>query len=289
MSDDRITLTGEGLSAAIKLTGAELCSLQDAEGREWLWQAGPAWPRHAPVLFPIVGKLKGDRLQAKGQDFRVTQHGFARDKRFTPSAQSASACTFTLQDDAETRALFPFAFRLIIGWKIEQGALVQTLTVENPGAEPLPFSLGLHPAFAWPLPGARDKAGHWLDFAQSEPAPIRRLDNGGLDEARPSPIAGNRLDLHDGLFAEDAIILDPVASRGLRFVGPEGQAMTVQWEGFPTLGIWSKPGGADFLCIEPWQGYASPVGWDGDFAAKPGTVTLAPGEARRFTARFSPR
>ena len=70
------------LSAEVKADGAELCSLRDASGAEVLWQAGPIWPRHAPVLFPIVGRLKDDTLRHEGRAHRLTQHGFARDKRF---------------------------------------------------------------------------------------------------------------------------------------------------------------------------------------------------------------
>ena len=43
---------------------------------------GPAWPRHAPVLFPIVGRLAGDQLRHGGSAYRLTQHGFARDRVF---------------------------------------------------------------------------------------------------------------------------------------------------------------------------------------------------------------
>ena len=33
------------------------------DGREYLWQADPTfWGKHAPVLFPIVGSLRGDCL-----------------------------------------------------------------------------------------------------------------------------------------------------------------------------------------------------------------------------------
>ena len=52
------------------------------------------------------------------------------------------------------------------------------------------------------------------------------------------------------------------------------------WEGFSELGIWSKPGGARFLCIEPWHGFASPTGFDGEFADKPGVMHIAPAKRK---------
>ena len=54
----------------------------------------------------------------------------------------------------------------------------------------------------------------------------------------------------------------------------------MSWAGFRELGIWSKPSGAPFLCIEPWRGYASPVSFDGEFGEKPGRLRYRqPGRA----------
>ena len=57
-------LENKDLKIAIKNHGAELSSIQKkATNTEYLWQADPAyWGRHAPVLFPIVGRLKEDML-----------------------------------------------------------------------------------------------------------------------------------------------------------------------------------------------------------------------------------
>jgi galactose mutarotase-like enzyme len=76
------TISAGGISATIKADGAELCSLRTPDGQELLWQAGPVWPRHAPWLFPIVGRLKNDELRHRGQSYKLTQHGFARDLQF---------------------------------------------------------------------------------------------------------------------------------------------------------------------------------------------------------------
>ncbi|MDU1804640.1 MAG: aldose 1-epimerase family protein, partial [Bradyrhizobium sp.] len=79
MSDDLHTISAGGVTASIKAVGAELCSLKTTAGLELLWQAGPAWPRHAPWLFPIVGRLKDDQLRHRGRTYPMTQYGFARD------------------------------------------------------------------------------------------------------------------------------------------------------------------------------------------------------------------
>jgi galactose mutarotase-like enzyme len=283
---DRHAMSNGTLSAEVKADGAELCSLRDASGAEVLWQAGPIWPRHAPVLFPIVGRLKDDTLRHEGRAHRLTQHGFARDKRFAWLNRSATACRLVLHEDAETRAAYPFAFRLEIAYALDDDAIEQRFTVTNPGRGVLPASLGAHPAFAWPLADGVEKTAHALEFAEPEPAPIRRLADGLLQaQSEPTPIAGRTLALEPALFAADAVILPDPASRSVRYTAPEAPAIEVAWEGFRQLGLWSRAQG-DFLCIEPWHGTASPADFDGEFRDKPGLMLIPPGEHRTLSIRI---
>jgi galactose mutarotase-like enzyme len=164
------------------------------------------------------------------------------------------------------------------------------LSLHNPGKAPLPASLGLHPAFRWPLAPDRTKAAHRLTFGAEEPGPLRRLTAEGLldPNPRPSPIQDRVLPLDEGLFSEDALIFLEPRSRNLRFEAEGGPALTLRWEGFPHLGIWAKPDpGPSFLCIEPWEGYADPADWQGDFTDKPGAFLLAPGATRRWNLTIS--
>ncbi|GLH81376.1 aldose 1-epimerase [Bradyrhizobium sp. SSBR45G] len=287
MSDDLHTISAGGISATVKAVGAELCSLTAANGLELLWQAGEVWPRHAPWLFPIVGRLKDDQLHHRGRTYPMTQHGFARDLRFTWLERSAEACVLELTDDDTTRARYPFAFRLGLTYRITANALETAVEIANPGAEVLPASFGAHPAFNWPLLPGQPKESYRLIFAEPELAPIRRL-SGGLLRARPepSPIAGPVLQLNERLFDNDAVILDQPASRSVRLVGTKGPALELAWDNFRQLGIWSKPGGAPFLCIEPWRGFASPLDFDAEFAAKPGIMHIAPGAAETLRCRI---
>lgn len=287
MSDDRFTISNGRIMATIKPDGAELCSLKNADGQEVLWQAGPEWPRHAPILFPIVGRLKGDVLRHNGKTYPMTQHGFARDQRFAWTAREKTLCALSLTDNAETRAKYPFAFRLNVSYAVEGDELVIGYAVTNTGNEMLPASIGAHPAFQWPLAEGVPKEAHRIVFAQEERAPIRRLDGGLLlPGGEATPVQGDTLALSEALFAADAMIIDPVASTSLRYTAPGAPTITVAWEGFPQLGIWSKPSGAPFLCIEPWHGFASPVDFDGEFGEKPGVMKIAVGATRTFTQRI---
>lgn len=284
-------LSNTYLSVTVNPDGAELSSLRDATGTDLLWRADPVWPRHAPVLFPIVGRLKDDTLRHQGRSYRLTQHGFARDRRFAWLSRGATACRLVLHDDPETRAVYPFAFRFEVGFALDDDALEQTFTVVNTGRDVLPASVGAHPAFVWPLAEGADKTAHVLVFDQPEPAPVRRLQGGLLRPAPdPSPIRGNTLALDPSLFAQDALILDQVASRSVRYTAPGAEAIEVGWDGFEQLGIWTRMTGAatcaDFLCIEPWHGMHSPADFDGEFRDKPGLMLIPPGERRTLSLRI---
>lgn len=282
------TLANGRLTATVAAHGAELTSLRDATGQELLWQAGPAWPRHAPVLFPIVGRLKDDTLRHAGRAYRLGQHGFARDRRFDWLRQGATDCRLALTDDAETLAAYPFPFRFEVAYALDGPTLTVAFTIANPGPGMLPASCGAHPAFRWPLPGAPDKAGHRLEFEQAETAPVRRSDPNGLlaAERQALPVDGRVLSLHEDLFRDGALVLERPASGHVRFSAPGAPTIEVAWQGFRELGLWTKPG-ADFLCIEPWHGTADPVGFDGGFLDKPGLMLIPSGESRVLTHRIT--
>ncbi len=280
-------LQSDGISATIKADGAELCSLKNKQGLELLWQAGPSWPRYAPILFPIVGRLKNDQLRHRGKTFLLTQRGFARDRTFEWSERTPTSCSLVLTDDAESWLHFPFAFRLAVTYAAENANLDVTFDITNTGNEPLPVSLGGHPAFNWPLLPGLPKEAYAITFSHDELEPIRRLNEGLLrDQPEPTPIRGNSLALSEQLFANDAVILERPASHTVRYGADRGPSISVSWQGFRQLGIWSKPQGAPFICIEPWHGFASPPDFDGDFVDKPGILKVAPAEKRILSYRI---
>lgn len=283
--EDLVTIASDRFSAAIHPLGAELWSLRDAEGREFMTDADPAfWTGHAPLLFPIVGALAGDRYRIDGDTFTLPRHGFARRMPFELAARDDDRVTFRLTDSAATCAVYPFAFVLEMAFVLEDATLRMTATVSNPGARPLPFAFGYHPAFAWPLPGGAAKAAHRVVFEKDEPGALRVLDAAsGLVAPKPraTPVKGRELLLSPDLFAADALIWDDLASRALSYGADGGSWLDIAFPDTPMLGLWQKPG-AHYLCIEPWQGHADAVGFAGDFRERPGVVLLPPGEQRHF-------
>jgi galactose mutarotase-like enzyme len=289
MTDDMHTIRGGGLTATIKAQGAEMCSLTSDAGIEFVWQAEPAWPRHAPLLFPIVGRLANDELRHRGRTYRMTQHGFARDSRFAWAERGESRCVLVLEDSETTRALYPFAFRLVATYSLDEAGLDVALKIVNTGEETLPASVGGHPAFNWPLQAGLPKESYALTFDNEESSPVRRVDGGLLLAATdPSPVRGAVLPLSESLFTIDAVIFDRINSHAVRYAAVQdaGPWLKMSWHGFCELGVWSKPTGAPFLCIEPWRGYASPAGFDGEFSDKPGLMHIAAGAEELLSFRI---
>lgn len=274
---DRVSIRSDGLSALIDPLGAELVSLRDADGRELMTDADPAfWTGHAPILFPIVGRLNGDVLRIDGREYPMKQHGFARRQMFEVVERDDAGACFRLTANDETRAQYPFDFALEIAFAIQGATLAIDVTISNRGDEPMPASLGFHPAFAWPLPYGRRRRDHRVTFAADEPGDIVELDNGLFAATRPSPLDGRTLRLRDDMFADDALIWDPVRSSSVTYGADTGPRLRVDFPDTPYLGIWTKPDAA-FVCIEPWHGHADPVEFTGDFRDKPGVFAVAPG------------
>jgi galactose mutarotase-like enzyme len=279
-----IHIASESLAAAINPHGAELTHLRDAEGRELMTNADPAfWTGHAPILFPIVGAVRDDRYRLDGETYHLAKHGFARRSTFAVFEHEADRAVFLLEASAETLAVYPRAFALRLTYAIAGATLSITAEIENrETTRSMPASFGFHPAFAWPLPYGKPRAEHHIVFAKDEPEALRALTPGGLivPEERASPLEdGRTLHLRDDLFTNDALIWDAVRAQSVRYGADSGPHLRVDFADTPMLGIWTKPGAA-YICIEPWHGIADPTGFDGDFTAKPGVCAVAPGESK---------
>jgi galactose mutarotase-like enzyme len=286
---DIVTIRSGQLSAEINPVGAELHALRDGDGRDLLWDGDPAvWSGRAPVLFPVIGVVNGGVIHVDGHAYPMAKHGFARRRTWAVVEQGRDAVTFRLEDDAETRASYPFAFRLDLRFVLVGPSLSLTATLTNPNDRPLPASFGFHPALRWPLPYGGERAAHAIRFDDPEPQSIRRIDGDGLlrPAPEPTPVDGRDLLLRDDLFTDDAVIFDAHHSRGLSYCAPATPGLRVDFPDMPELGIWTKPG-AGYICIEPWAGIADPEGFVGDLTEKPGITMTPPGQSRLFTMRIA--
>ena len=276
MSAKLYSLKNDQFQITVSEFGAELQSLNDLNhDLELLWQGDEKyWGRRAPILFPIVGRLKNDKLIYQNKEHPLTQHGFARDLAFELIYQSEKQLEFKLSANEITREKYPFDFELIISYLLEHNVLTINHVVRNLGNGELPFSVGGHPAFNWPLLSSIEKDNHTIEFECNQIAHVRQLESGLLKhESFPSPIKNKIIHLKDDLFNHDALIFDDIHNRKVRYKAEDKYSIIVQFSDFPQFGLWSKPG-APFICLEPWYGYASPVDFDGDIRTKPGIILL---------------
>ena len=291
MTNEKISIASHALTADVSLSGAELVKLASSDGQDLLWSGNPAiWKGQAPVLFPVIGMLNGGGYNYNGHRYEMPKHGFARMSLFKVRDATASSVTLHLAASQATRKTYPFEFILTLMFVMTDSTLCITAKIENRGDRDMPFSFGFHPAFRWPLPFGGERASHRIVFERKETAPIRRIDADGLltEEPHPTPVESRTLRLEDSLFEDDALVFDRLHSRSLLYGAPGMQNLAITWRDLPDFAVWTKPG-ADFICCEPWQGFADPVGFDGDIRDKPGIVILAPDTSRSFSVAIALR
>ena len=290
-----ITTISDGhVTASVDATGAQLMSLRTDAG-EYLWQGDERfWPRRAPVLFPIVGCLRDNHAMSAQGEVSLQRHGIARLYDHAVVAQTPSSVTYELVSTDETRAAYPFDFRLNMTYAVEAGALSQTFSVTNTGDVPLPFTLGGHPAFNVPAPGGEGEAfsDYELVFPEAWTAEVPTIDVAGLHDFstmhelfRDSDRLRLTHELIDDLLT---LVFVEVPGRGVRLVGPSGHGVEVSFDGFDYLGVWTASSEAPFVAIEPWVGCATAYDESDVFEEKRGTITLEPGQACEKTFSMRP-
>lgn len=277
-----VSITNDRLTVEVSSSGAEMQSLVSSDGRSWLWNGDAAWwSGRSPILFPIVGKAPGNKLTIDGRQVDMAQHGFARRNEFALVNQTQTSCAHRLTATDATRSVYPFEFALTLTHSLDGSALTVAAEVENLDEKPMPFGIGFHSAFSWPLPGAEGKA-HMVQLENRAEPPLARLEDGLLRADRlPSPFAGGKLEVSPEMFVEDAMIFTEGTGTALTYGVDGGEALHFSFENLPNLALWTKPG-APFLCVEPWHGTAAAVGASDDITERPFTKILPPGENARF-------
>lgn len=289
-----ITITYGALEATVDTAGAQLMSLKKDEG-EYLWQRDPQWwPRCAPVLFPIVGNIRNDRADSARGEIRFGRHGLARNYDFEVLEALEDRVTLSLTSNDDTRAKFPYDFKLDMTYALMDDALEQRFTVVNTGSVTLPFVVGGHPAFNVPAPGCEgeDFSDYALKFAEpwTYASPTISTETGLIDfRTRFSLLEdSDTLPITHRLFDVDTLIFEDVPGRSVSLIGPSGHGMRVDFEGFDYLGVWSAANDAPFVALEPWRGTATGTDEDDVFEHKRGMDFLEPGETAEYAFFMRP-
>ena len=272
-------------SATVSNHGAEVVSLMDNHlNREYIWQGDPAyWEGQAPFLFPLVGRMPEGKLRIRGEEYPMPLHGFARDFDYQVTEADDSHIVMTLCDNAETRKMYPFAFRLICAFTLTDNVLTVQRTVENRTKEPMPFCIGEHFGFNIPFDG-RNITDYYLRLLQKETVPIYRVtENFDLSEPEPFFENGDTIPLDPHTFDHDALIFCDLKKNGAAIENNlDSHGAAVFAPDFGQLAFWAMPN-APFVCIEPWCGHISPPNTPIDLEQRANVLTLPPESNKTFT------
>lgn len=283
------TIENTLLKVSILAKGAELSSVWHKEHQlEYMWSGDAAfWGKKSPVLFPIVGTLKGDTYIFKNEKYNLPRHGFARDYTFELEHSSANKATFLLCSNTHTRQNYPFDFQFRLHYSLDGNQLNVTYDVKNISAETVYFSVGGHPAFKVPLVDGTDYEDYYIQLNQTETVGRYPLSIDGLllTESDPFLTHSDRFALHPSLFHADAVVLKHLISDTMTIKSdktPRGLRMI--FKGFPFFGIWAAKN-APFVCLEPWCGVADSVNTTQELTEKEGINVLDPNS--RFERTWS--
>ncbi len=280
-------LRSNQLHVSINSFGAELSSVKNNNGIEFIWQADKElWARHAPVLFPIVGKLKDSFFVYENIKHELSQHGFARDMDFKLIEALSDSCTHELTSSPETLEKFPFEFVFQINYLLHENKLITNYKVINPSNKALLFSVGAHPGFNCPLLPNESFNDYYLEFEKNS-YQLTELDNGLRTDAKSNLVlSDNKLFLNTDVFSKDALVFENGQINKVSLCSAKSEhTITLESSGWPYFGIWSKKGCDNFVCLEPWYGIADATTTNNELVKKDGIIELAPNT--EFNCSFS--
>lgn len=274
------TISNGQLTISVAKHGAELQSIKDNGGHEYLWQANKDyWGKHSPILFPLVCGVWKDTFRIDGKLFHMTKHGFARDNDFILDLRTERELSFTFESNADTLAKYPYRFRLTVGYRLEGRTLHVLWTVDNTDNRDIYFQIGGHPAFNVPGMEEGQSLHGFLKF--DNPNAQRLYGNTGgciTPGHHPLKMDGDVWEFRMEDFDDDALIFDECQLREVQLLNNDRQPVVTVSFRSPALGIWSPTAkNAPFICIEPWYGLHDWAGYEGEFRDKYLMNKLLPG------------
>lgn len=275
------TIKNDILELSADTFGAELHSLR-LGGKEYLWQCGDAWKRYAPILFPFICSPKDRCYTARGKQYRMkANHGFARDMEFALTSQTDSSLSFTLTENAESLAQYPYKFALDVKYTISGSCVTVENTVTNTGDDDMYFYLGAHPAFNCPLDDGTSFDDYYAEFDENEHI---TQQIGGKQVILVEN--GRTLAITRSLFDNDSIPIEYPNSKAISLKSKKSaHYVRLEYPDSDCITVWSPTAddNAAFVCLEPWT--SVPTFYDDDFEAiedKPHAIKLPAGETYTY-------
>lgn len=275
-------LENEHLNISLSNHGGELHSIKGKkDNTEFLWTGDEAyWKYHAPILFPIVGKVFDGKYRVDGQTYELPQHGLARVRDFEMIEKTSDSISFELKYSEDTLKVYPFKFSLIIKYTLNNENLKIDYIVKNLDNKEMFFSVGAHPAFMCPI-GDDKFEDYYFEFDKKENASLMQLTSTGYFSKEEAPFLENesKINLSFNLFKNDALVFKNLNSTKISLKSKNhNKYLEFDFNNFPYLGLWTKATGAPFVCIEPWFGHADFDGFNDEFRGKAGIQSIMPNE-----------
>ena len=264
-------ITNGSLSAKINSLGAEIISLTGACGYQYIWQGDEDWDGHAPVLFPICGRIKDSRYTYLGKLYEMDIHGLAPYSEFTLESKTDDCLVLSLSSTEESLKKYPFDFKLTASYKLSDSRLLADFTVENRNNAVMPYMFGWHPGFNYdPSCEVED---FYFDFKGSDNIMLHPVIDRKfiLDTVVPFPTNNgirrvNNAELDDF----DTMILDGVNGYVAVRSDKAEHSVEVKWsDNIGHLAVWRTPlVNSTYVCIEPWTDLPADGSQDEDFETK---------------------
>ena len=275
-------LENSNLKITTRSYGGEITAIESkTDGTQYLWDGNPEyWKYHAPILFPIVGKVNNSKYRVEGKVYELPQHGLARTSEFNMIDKKDNEVTFELKSSEETLKVYPYKFSLKSNYSLENNTVKVTYTVENIDDKTIYFSIGSHPAFMCPIDNNDKLNDCYIEFENQENSKRAALNEQGyLTHIKEECLENtNSLGLSKELFKDDALIFNDLKSNSMAIKSKNNnKSLKVDFSEFPWMGIWSPKDGAPFVCIEPWYGRCDREHYTGQYADKEWMQHLAPG------------
>lgn len=274
-------------NSTIKITasthGGEIHSLTSKkEGTEYLWNGDPKyWKYHAPILFPIIGKVMDSKYIVDGKVYELPPHGLARTSEFEMIAKDNNSITFELKYSEDLLKVYPYKFSLCITYTLEDNGVKVTYSVINLDDKEIHFSIGAHPAFMCPIEQSESLEDCYLEFNEIENVSAIGVNEDVYLSRKTVEFFNNEniLPLSKELFKNGLIMFNDLKSNKVTIRSRKSdKSLSVEFDEFPYLCLWAPEAGAPFLCIEPWFGHPEYEDFNGEFKDREGTVSLKVGE-----------
>ncbi|MBO4827340.1 MAG: aldose 1-epimerase family protein [Prevotella sp.] len=274
-------IKNEKLTITVSEHGAELQSIKDTEGKEYLWQADSRfWNRHSPILFPLVCGVWKDTYRTEGQEYALGRHGFARDSDFKLVKKTTERVTYVLESNEHSLALYPYHFVLSVTYRLDGNKIHVIWHVHNTDTREIHFQIGAHPAFNLPdLQPGEPMHGQLLFDNEG---PLQRIVGnieGCITHNHSEVTTKNGVwSFNEESFKEDSVQFDHCQLHKISILDRKyNKVVTVSFN-MPCVAIWSPYGkNAPFVCIEPWFGVSDHVEYDGELKDKYLMNHLLPG------------